>query len=169
MDEDFRKPFEYEEEKKGLLLLFIIMIVVIDILPTLSFIARFYDTFKHIPIIGIGHMVIGILFILFTIVTAVICFTLNRHMVTLAKLYLIIQAVYMVFCNLILFLYTVDYENMTGIGTIQYQSYRELMFWEVLFPLLYISVFTVSWYLYFVKSKRCKEFLKSKASQLPQV
>ncbi len=163
MDQEFRKPFEYEEEKRGLLLLFVIMILVIDILPTLSFMARFYEAFKENVLLRTVLIAICILFILYTVVTAVICFTLNKNTVTWSKLYLIIQAVFSAACYTILFFTIADYENMIGIGTIQYKSFIEMLSWELLFPFAYIVVFTVAWYMYFIKSKRCKEFLKSKA------
>ncbi len=163
MNEEFRKPFEYEEEKRGLLLLFVIMIVVIDILPTLSFMARFYDVFEDNRILQTVLITSCILFILYTLITAGICFTLNKRLVALSKLYLIIQAVFSAACYALLFFSIADYDNMIGIGTTQYQSFGELLSWELLFPLAYIAVFTVAWYLYFVKSKRCKELLRSKA------
>lgn len=165
MDEEFRKPYEYEEEKRGLILLFAMMIIVIDILPTLSFIARLYDAFSHIRALGIGLVVIGILFILYTVFTAAVCITLNKKLVTLAKLYLIIQAVYTAACYVILFFYSLENENMIGTGPDQYQTFGEMLTWELLSPLVYIAVFTVGWFLYFIKSKRCKEFLKNKAGR----
>jgi hypothetical protein len=163
VNEEFRKPFEYEEEKRGLILLFIIMIVVIDILPTLSFMARFYDVFADHQILRVFLVAVCILFILYTVFTAYICYTLNKKLVTLSKLYLIIQAIFTAACYVLLFFSIADYDSLIGIGTIQYETFGEMLTWELLFPLAYIAVFTVGWYLYFIKSKRCKELLKSKA------
>lgn len=167
MNEEFRKPYEYEEEKRGLLLLFVIMIAVVDILPTLSFMARFYDVFQDNQILRVFLIAVCILFILYTVYTGFICFTLNKKLVALSKLYLIIQAIFSVACYVLLFLSIADYESLIGIGTIQYETFGEMLCWELLYPLAYITVFTGAWYLYFVKSKRCKEFLKSNNTELP--
>ncbi len=165
MNEEFRKPFEYEEEKRGLLLVFIIMIAVIDILPTLSFMARFYDVFGNNRILQVFLIAVCILFILYTVFTAYICYTLNKKLVALSKLYLMIQAVFTAACYILLFFSIADYDSLIGIGTIQYETFGEMLTWELLLPLAYIAVFTVGWYLYFIKSRRCKELLKDKAGQ----
>lgn len=166
MNEEFRKPFEYEEEKRGLLLLFVIMISVVDILPTLSFMARFYDVFADNQILRVILIALCILFILYTVVTGYICFTLNKKLVALSKLYLMIQAIFTAACYVLLFFSIADYESLIGIGTIQYTTFGEMLTWELLFPLAYIAVFTVAWYLYFIKSKRCKELLKNNNTDL---
>lgn len=163
MNEEFRKPFEYEEEKRGLLLLFIIMIVVIDILPTLSFMARFYEVFGDNRVLSTFLIAVCILFVLYTVFTAFICFTLNKKLVAMSKLYLIIQAIFSAACYVLLFFSIADYDSLIGIGTTQYETFGEMLSWELLLPLAYIAVFTVAWYLYFIKSKRCKELLRSKA------
>ncbi len=157
MDEEFRKPYEYEEEKKGFLLLFVIMILVTVILQTLSFISRFYDAYQQVPVLRNVLMILGILCILFTIFTAILCFTLNKQLVAISKLYLIIQAVFSIVCYLLLFIDRVRNEQLVGTGQAQYKSFGEMLSWELLFPITYIAVFTVAWYLYFIKSKRCKE------------
>jgi glucan phosphoethanolaminetransferase (alkaline phosphatase superfamily) len=165
VDQEFRKPFEYEEEKRGLLLLFVIMILVIDILPTLSFMARFYEAFDDNRSLSTVLIAICAIFILYTVFIAVICFTLNKNLVAMSKLYLIIQAVFSATCYAILFFSIADYDNLIGIGTTQYESFGEMLSWELLFPLAYIAVFTAAWYLYFIKSKRCKELIKNKAGK----
>ncbi|MDF2943633.1 MAG: hypothetical protein K0S01_2491 [Herbinix sp.] len=158
MDE-FRKPYEYEEEKRGVILLFVIMLISVDIFLTLSYTVQVYGILKHIPTLGIGFMVIGILFILFILFTAITCYKLKKNMVTIAKTYLIVRAVFTICSLLIVFFNSFSNESMIGNGTKQYRTVNELIFTVLLAPLAYDLVFSIAWYLYFLKSKRCKELV----------
>lgn len=160
MDQEFRKPFEYDEEKRGLILLFVIMLIAIDSLQTLTFILRFYEYFQNIPVIGIGFMVLGILFMLFTFFTAFVCFRLKKSMVSVSKKYLVVRAIVTAGSIITLFLYAVNNDKMVGNGLVQYKSTGEMIAWELIMPFVYLLTFSVGWYLYFTKSKRCKEIVR---------
>lgn len=156
MDE-FRKPFEYEEEKKGAILFFIILILSIDTFLTVSFTYQVYDILKHIPVLAIGYVVIGTLFGLFILITTVICFKLRKNMVAVAKRYLFIRVVFMVCSNIIIFINAVNDKSLIGNGLLHYRNVTELIFVVLIGPLAYTLIFSAGWYLYFVKSKRCRE------------
>lgn len=158
--DDFRKPFEYSEEKRGFILFFIIMLISTDILVAVSYTVQVYGFLKHIPVLGIGFLVIGILFILFIPFTANTCYKLKKNMVTIAKTYLIVRAVFTTCSIIIVFLKVVNDESMIGNGANHYATVAELTFTVLIAPLAYVLVFSVGWYLYFLKSKRCKKFVK---------
>ncbi|MBH1940295.1 hypothetical protein I5677_05220 [Mobilitalea sibirica] len=160
MDEEFRKPYEYNEEKRGFILLFVIMILLIDILQILSFNSQIYEIFKSVPVLAIGFMVMGILFILFTVFTAATCFMLRRNMVIISKNYLIVRAVFSTISVLIIYIHRINNENLIGGGVDQYQTNGEMLMGELIIPLSYVLVFSIVWYLYFLRSKRCKEISK---------
>ncbi|MDD4113409.1 MAG: hypothetical protein PHC56_10330, partial [Herbinix sp.] len=89
MDSEFRKPFEFEEEKKGLVLLFVIMILAIDTLQTLSFATQESKYLENTPILGIASLIIGGMFVLYIIYTTVIVFRMKGNYVVAAKRYII--------------------------------------------------------------------------------
>ena len=165
MDEDFRKPYEYEEEKRGFILLFVIMLLIIDTLQSISFSVQLYNYYKNIPFLCIGITVLGILSILYTIYIAAISYKLKKTMVTEAKRYLIIRAVFSSGSYIILYFNIIKNENLVGNGIDQYKTFVEMLLWELIIPLAYILFFSIGWYLYFVKSKRCKRLEKMTEGQ----
>lgn len=161
MDE-FRKPFEYTEEKRGFLLIFIFMIVSIDILLALAYIIQLYDHFKQIPVLRICFIVISILYLLTIPFTFMTCYNLKKYLVTVSKAYLIIRTVFFVGCITIKFLYDVQHVN-TYIGN-RYRSITEFTSMELIAPLVFELAFSIGWYLYFLYSKRCKEIVNKTAN-----
>lgn len=159
MDE-YRKPFEYNEEKKGLILVFIIMLLVVDTLQTFSLTAQVYKAFEHIPVFSILFVVTGIMFTLFTLYTVILCSKLNKKMVKVSKIYLIVRGTLSTIFVIISFVYTVNNKNLIGNGMDQYKTVGEMMIGEIVIPFAYIWVFSFGWFLYFVKSKRCRDIVK---------
>lgn len=156
MDSDFRKPFEYEEEKKGLIRLFVIMIIVVDTIQTLSIASQEYKYLGYISLLGKGFFVIAVIFILYIIYTAVVVFKMKNNFVIVAKTYIVIRTVFTLANFVIVFINILKHEKLIGDAIDQYQSVNEMMVWELLIPLLYILSFSVLWYLYFTYSKRCR-------------
>ena len=159
MDE-FRKPFEYDDEKKGLILVFVILLISIDIFLALSLTVQVYNILTHIPVLATGFMILGILYILFILFTALTCYKLNKNMVIVSKIYLIVRAVFSTCCLILIFINILNDKRMIGNGAQQYKNVNELTFIVFLAPLFYTLVFSALWFLYFLKSKRFKEFGK---------
>ncbi len=162
MDE-FRKAYEYTEEKRGLILLFIIMIITIDTLQAPCYIVPVYGNLKHIPVLGICFMAISILYVLFILLTAMTCYKVKKNMVIISKTYLVVRTIFLVGCIIILFLYNVHGNNNTLIGK-HYNSDIALLFTEIIGPIAFELVFSAGWYLYFTKSKRCRELVQKYTS-----
>ncbi len=160
MDSEFRKPYEYEEEKKGLIILFIVMILAIDTLQTLSFVTQESKYLGNIPILEIASLIMGAIFILYIIYTTVIVFRMKGNFALAAKRYLIISTIYSMFNLLFIFYNRYKHENLIGESQDQYQSIKAMLFWELFFPLFYILSFSVVWFLYFTYSKRCRKAKK---------
>lgn len=158
--DDFQKPYEYNEEKRGLLLLFIILLISVDIFIAISYTVQVYDVFKAIPVLKNGYLVIGILFTLFILFTAVNCYRLKANMVTISKIYLIVRSVFSICSLIIVYINAINDESMIGNGASKYSSTSELTFTVLFAPLAYTLLFCTLWFLYFVKSKRCREFAK---------
>lgn len=159
MDE-FRKPYEYNEEKRGLILLFIIMLILIDIFQGPLYIVPVYDILKKIPVISSVFMVLSCLYILFILYTAITCYKLKKNMVIVSKLYLIVRVVFMISCIIIFFLYNIKGKTMIGLGS-QYNTVAEYSIPGLIAPIVFVLAFSTGWYTYFLKSKRCKELVKN--------
>jgi len=156
MDKEFRKPYEYEEDKKGLIILFIIMILGIDILQTVSFVSlecKYFGS-KLLPVIG--FILLGVMFIIYIIYTSVTVFKMKADFVKKAKRYILIRTLFSVLSYVIIFIGIVRNENLIGNGAGQYHSFKDMIIGELVVPLMYIISFSVIWYLYFSLSKRCK-------------
>jgi hypothetical protein len=154
MDE-FRKPYEYTEEKRGFILLFIIMLLTIDILQAPLYIVQGYGSFKHIPVLSISFAVVSILYLLFLLFTAMTCYKMKKNLVAVSKAYLIVRTIFLVSCVIILFI------NVSNIK--DYETAVEYYFRELIAPLAFELVLSIGWYLYFLKSKRCRELVNKQA------
>ncbi len=154
--EEARKPFEYDDDKRGALLFFIVMLITVDILIPAIFIVHVCNVFKQIPAINLGFKVICIPYFLFLVFTVVTCYKPRKNFITVSKNYLITRTVFMVCCIIILCFSNISDKDIIGFGK-QYSSTAEYICWEVLFRLAYVFITGGGWYLYFLKSKRCKE------------
>ncbi len=163
MDVEFKKPYEYEDEKRGFpLLLFVVMITIVDIFDTVTSSIRVYNIFKHIIALGICCIMISILFLFFLIYTAITCYKLKKNMITVAKRYLITRTVFLISCVTIVFINKVNNSNLIGDEVNQYKTVNQMVFWELIIPLIPIILLSVIWYVYFINSKKCKEILSHK-------
>lgn len=157
MDSEYRKPYEYEEEKKGLIVLFIIMILAIDILQTISFATLENKYLGNIKTLGIVFYILAVVFIMYIIYTAVVVFRMKANFVYAAKRYLVIRTVFSLTNFLIIFFNVMKYENLIGESQDQYLTFGEMLLWELFIPLFYIISFSAVWFLYFTYSKRCRK------------
>lgn len=156
MDSEYRKPYEYEEEKRGLIQIFIAMILVVDILQTLSFAAQENKYLGNITLIKIIIDVQAVLFILYIIYTSVVVYRMKEKFVSAAKRYLIIRTIFSLGNLFIVFYNILKHEKLIGKGLDQYGTTGNMLLWELGLPLFYIISFSLGWYLYFTFSKRCR-------------
>lgn len=161
MDSEFRKPYEYQEDNRGLILLFIIMILVIDILQTLSFASQEYKYLRHIPVLGIGLLISGLIYIIYIIYTVVTVYRMKENFVSSAKRYIIIRTIFSV-CNYIIIFFNMwKNDNLIGNSIDQYPTLGKMIVGELIIPLIYMLSFSIVWYLYFTFSKRCRNAKKT--------
>ncbi len=159
MDEEFRKPYEYNEEKRGFILVFILTLITFDILQTLSLSAQVNEAFKAIPVIRIAFLLISSLFVIFTLYTAMNCYRLKKNLVKASKIYLIVRSIISSCYVIIIYVYRTSREHLVGDGQQQYQTVNEMVIGELIIPLAYVIAFSVIWYVYFTLSKRCKKLV----------
>lgn len=165
MDEEFRKPFEYNEEKRGFILVFVLTLITFDILQTLSLSAQVNEAFKSEPIIRVCFLVISAMFVMYTFYTAINCYRLMKNLVRRSKVYLIVRTMISTCYVVIIYIYRTTNEHLVGNGQKQYQSVNEMVIGELAIPLAYIMVFSTIWYVYFTFSKRCKKLVSYNKSE----
>lgn len=154
MDNDFRKPYEYDDDERGLILVFVIMILAIDILMTIYSASRFYLKFEQPIALRIVAIVTTVLFLIYIIATAVTCYKMKKNLVTTAKRYLIVRTALSICYLAVLFVKNISDRRLVGGKADQYRSMSEMVTWELIVPLSYTFLFILFWYRYFTKSKR---------------
>ncbi|MDI9514128.1 MAG: hypothetical protein GX384_05340 [Clostridiaceae bacterium] len=164
MDE-FRKPFEYDDEKRGLLILFIIMVITIDGSIAVALTLQVYGVFKTVPMVAMVFAATGVLYILSILYTAVYCYRLKEGTAKVAKVYLVIRVLFTVFSIVVVYLRNVSDERLIGSGPQQFRSIEELSRIGLIYPIIYTLTFSALWFLYFSRSKRFKKkFVEAKGA-----
>lgn len=153
MDE-FRRPFEYQEEKRGLLILFLIMIIVVDGYISIALTFQVYGIVKAVPAAGMGIIAAGLLFLALLLYTAVCTYKMKESCAKAAKAYLIIRVLYIASCITAVYMRSAGDKTLIGNGPMQYRSAEELMMIVLIYPMIYTIAFSIIWFLYFSKSKR---------------
>ncbi len=162
--DDFRRPYEFNEEKRGIILLYIILLLSVETFMAFSYLVQVTRIYSG-SAFSYGFMAIGVLYIAFLLFTVIICYKLKYYMVTVSKIYLMVRAIYMVFCITIIYVNASKNESLIANGPRGFKSTGELMFTVLIGPLSYVLIFSVIWYLYFTKSQRCKEISKKGTSE----
>lgn len=158
MSNEYKRPYEYEEEKKGLITVFVAMILGIDTIQTIFFAFQNDKYMSHITFIRIVYYLLAFFYILYTIYTAVTVYRMKNDFVGVAKRYIIIRTIYSIINYVIIFLNRLKYENMIGKSADEYlyQSNAFMIYVEIILPFFFVILFCVLWYLYFTYSKRCR-------------
>ncbi len=163
MDDEFRKPYEYEEERiGGLLLFFVIMLVAVDLSLTVALVYQGYNAMKHLPAISVTFLVVSPLYAAFLLYTVVVCYKTKKSMIKVSKVFLVVRAIFTTLCLVIIYLNNLADPSAVGTGNNQFKSVFELTMIVFVLPLVYMLFFSGIWYLYFSKSKKCAELVKSK-------
>lgn len=163
MDDEFRKPYEYEEERiGGLLLFFVIMVVAVDLFLDVALVYQGYLALMQSLIVSIAFLAVSALYIVFLFYTVFLCYKTKKNMIKVSKLFLIVRAIFSTLCLVIIYLYNLADPNAIGPGNNQFSSVFELTMVVFALPLAYMLFFSGIWYLYFSKSKKCAELVKSK-------
>jgi len=156
MDE-FRRPFEYEEEKRGLLILFLIMITIVDGSVAIALTLQVYGIVKAVTAAGMGVIAAGILFLAYILYTAVYCYRLKENSARVGKAYLVIRALYIASCIMAVYLHNAGNEALIGNGPMQYSSVKEFTMIVLVYPMAYTIAFSIIWFIYFSKSRRFRK------------
>ena len=157
MDE-FRKPYEYMEEKgvSGFLLLYFIMLLAQETLLGVITLFNGYDLFSGNMVLGPIMMGISVFYILFSLFSSIVLKKLKKFAVRVSKVFLVFRAVYLI-------PYLI-FNTISQIREIPYDRNHE-MYSKMLGSIIVSSVisfllivaFSVGWYIYLNRSKKVRE------------
>ncbi|TYQ17756.1 UNVERIFIED_CONTAM: hypothetical protein Cloal_0124 [Acetivibrio alkalicellulosi] len=158
MDE-FRKPFEYEEDNDVIwpVRIFCILLLSVEMFYSIIFLFQSHQRVGNIYIIGTLSLASTVIFMAFILVTFIFLYKIKKYALKVVKAFLIARLIYFVTFTIIIFSYAVNDSNSLGSGYGQFQSLNDMISMLLITPLFYTIGFSLSWYVYFCKSKRVKE------------
>lgn len=159
MLDEFRKPYEYEDDTGVIwpVRIFCIMLLSVEMFLSIICIFQLNEFLSSVPTARIFARGISILFVVYILVTLIFLLKVEQHALKIAKSYLVARLVYFMPSIIVIFLHTINDKNAIGFGYGKFQSVNNMIVMLLVTPLLYILLFSVSWYIYFSKSKRIKE------------
>ncbi|MEN2775538.1 hypothetical protein ABCY62_10945 [Acetivibrio clariflavus] len=158
--DEFRKPFEYEEETGVIwpVRIFCILLISVEMFFCVICLFQLTEILAGIPKVRFAAVVLTVLFMVYILVTITFLYKkAQKHAVKMAKCYLITRLFYFIPSILIIFSHTINDKNVIGSGYGKFQSVRDIIIMLLITPLIYILSFSILWYFYFIKSKRIKE------------
>ena len=162
MDE-FRKPFEYFEEKglSGILMILFFMLIAIE--PLIGIAVAFYGYYQiNISILSNIFMGLAVLYTLFSIFLGILLKRMSRLAVRFTKIFLIFRLAFLTLylcADLRLQINDIQHYKITP------STYEEMYGSIVtlfIICLSYVVVFSVAWYAYLCKSKKVGDLFMNK-------
>ncbi len=152
---DFRKAFEYEEEKgmPGFLLVFFAMLLTFEPLLGATTMFQCHRALKDTPALGAVVLAVGSAYLLLIFATGIALRKRFRLGVTLSKVFLILRVLVMVPVYIVLF---ASLSRLLG-STVELGSPTKILFTRLIAPIGYIVAFSAGWYGYFLKSKKVRK------------
>ena len=162
MDE-FKKQYEYVEEKgvSGIMLILFFMLIAIE--PFLGILAAFfgYNTMKDTGIIGTAILYVSIAYMIFSLFAGIALKRINRYAVSLIKVFLLFRLIFLVpffYLNTRLLIEAIPYVSTYPLYKEMYNSYLT----SFTMSMAYVVAFSVMWYIYLCKSKKVRNLFPQK-------
>lgn len=156
--DDYLKTYDDEDKGvKGFIVFFIFMLILFE--PIYGIISMFQmrRVFESMSIVGNIYNFLFIGFFVFIIFTCFCFYKIPKYAVKVAKSYLVFRFVFFTLSIIINFNYTLHDLNAIGVRFHQFYSVQDMVIKIILIPLAYVSIFSVSWYVFLIKSKAIKE------------
>ncbi len=157
MDE-FRKKYEYEEHKgvSGLIFLFFIMLILFEYALGIIVMLAEYSSIDIPSIIRALVKAGGMIYFAFTVFISIALFKLPRILIPCVRIYLVYRFICLLPPVIYNYLNALQDPEMTQtrMGT---QGVIDTTVQCLVLPLIYVTVFSVLWLIYFSRSKHVKE------------
>ena len=156
--DDFKKPYEYDDENgvSGLLLLYFIMLLAEESLLGILSLSYGYNLLPVNKVMGIILMSIAVFYVLFSVYSAIVLKLLKKYALKVSKVFLIFRFIYMI---PYLIVNTISQINDIpfSIDSEKYASMYSSIIVAFIISLAFIIAFGVGWYIYLNKSKKVRE------------
>lgn len=157
MDE-FRRPYEYDDEKgvSGVLLIYFVMLIAEETLLGLISLSFGYNMLAENRVLGMIAMGISVLYVLFAVYSAIVLKQLKKYAVKVSKVFLVFRFIYMMpylIVNTISRIREIPYEK----GFEMYDAMHRSIIVSLIISIAFVIAFSVGWYLYLNKSKKVRE------------
>jgi ABC-type enterochelin transport system permease subunit len=163
--DDFRKPYEYEDEKgiSGLLLVYFIMLLAEESLLGAISVSFGYNILAENRVLGISIMCISAFYMLFSVYSAVVLKLLKKYALKVSKIFLVFRFIYMIpylALNTISQIKEIPYEK----DYVLYAAMHRSIIISFIISISFIIVFSAGWYTYLKKSRKVKELFPDEAA-----
>ena len=152
---DFRKSYEYEEEKGlgGFLAVFFVMLLSVEVLLAVMILVQGNAALKTVPYLGTAFLVLGTGYLILISITCIALKRMSRSAVALSRILLITRVLFLTPACILLF---TTFANNPGSYS-DFSSRNGFVVFALVVPLAYILLFSTLWYLYFSISRRVKQ------------
>lgn len=160
---EFRKSYEYEEEKGigGLLMLFFVLLVSVEVLLALMILIQGWAVLKAVPYLGPAFLVLASGYLVFILFTCIALKRMSRSAVRISRIFLVARVLFLTPVYLRLFAaFSRDPRIVAG-----FRSESELVLVGLVVPLAYIVSFSGLWYWYFSSSRRVRQFAQAASAR----
>ncbi len=155
---EFNPRLEFKEEKgvSGLLFFYIILMVGAELFFFIFSTAASQSYFKSNQALKLGALIMGLAFIMFVIFNIITLYKIPKIAVKVSKIYLIARLAYLVPLVIISLVKSLEEPGSTDVAA--QVSASQTTIYSPIIELSYMLCFSALWYLYFVRSKRIKEY-----------
>ncbi|MDQ2085588.1 hypothetical protein RBH29_03960 [Herbivorax sp. ANBcel31] len=159
MDDGFRKPYEYEDDSNIIwpVRIFCIMLIFAEVLYGIIYLVQLQNNFGHIPVVGTIGKVFSVVYIAFVLFTFISLLKIKKYALKIVKTFLATRLIYLITATVAIFFNTLNSDNSPKHGYDQFESFSSIINMLLVTPLFYAIAFSVTWYIYFTKSKKIEK------------
>lgn len=157
--DDYQKLYDDEDEKgvTGFVIFFIATLMLFEPIGGIIVMFQTVKAFSSMPLIGNIYKFCGIGYLLFIFFTCICFYKLPKQAVKVAKSFLITRFIFLMLSIIINFNYTLHDQNAIGVRFNQFASVQDLVIRNLLIPVAYVSIFSICWYIFMIKSKTIRQ------------
>lgn len=156
--DDFKKPYEYVEEKgtSGMLLILFFMLIAIEPFIGILSIFVFKDVAKGSNVLATGLTWVSAVYIVFSLLSGITLKRVSRIAIPVVKAFLVFRLLYLapvVSINTWVQIGAIPYEKTY----IQYAAEYNSIMTSFAVSISYVLVFSVCWFIFLIRSKKVRE------------
>jgi hypothetical protein len=161
MDE-FKKPYEYFEEKgvHGILLILFFMLISIEPFMGILSLSVGYNSFTDSKTFMSVFIVLSAAYVLFAVFSGIVLKMLKSFAIAVTKVFLVYRVIYLIPILIFSMRYQIETISIESDYALQYNS----IITSFMVSISYAVVFSAGWYIYLNKSRKVHELFPQKKS-----